>query len=127
MKKYIFFSVLIVALSFSLSAQNKADEPAGKGFSATSFESAEKINLTIFPNPATDYLKVTMQSSVQEDITIRLSDNIGNPVAIFPQRLDIGVNQFVLDLSSSKIRSGIYFLQIQTSSGIKAKKLIINK
>lgn len=83
--------------------------------------------ISIYPNPASSYTKVVINSPVYSKATIRLSDNIGNQVFAGEEEVNPGVNPITLELNSPKIRSGIYFLKIETSSGKYTRKLIINK
>ncbi|MBK7211975.1 MAG: T9SS type A sorting domain-containing protein [Bacteroidales bacterium] len=84
-------------------------------------------SFNVFPNPATSYTKVNLVSQQQGLVRIVLSDNIGNQVLETEEGVSVGSNQITLDLSSGRIKSGIYFLQVYTSSQTYARKLIIRK
>lgn len=94
----------------------------------TGLEAAAPVqSFNVFPNPASNYTKVTLNGQQQGMVKIRLSDNIGNQVLESEEELTPGSNQFTLDLSSGRIKSGIYFIQVRTSSQTYSRKLIIRK
>jgi len=78
--------------------------------------SNEKIN--VFPNPAKDILNI---SSNEELKSITLYNNVGQEVYFntnIQNNLSININKF---------ECGIYFLKVETNSGVKTQKISIAK
>ena len=74
-----------------------------------------EASTTVYPNPVQDYLQVNSLSNASYSLF-----SVGNPVQ--NSLLQEGVN--TLDLSN--LKSGVYFLEIKTTSGTIVKKLLNN-
>ncbi len=84
-------------------------------------------SLDLFPNPAvqTTNLKLVLENAVNADITIsditgRVVKNVANNVPF-----TAGVNNYAI--GTSELRSGLYFVNIQTENGKSVQKLNIIK
>ena len=91
---------------------------------------SRKVQLKVFPNPATDYSTITVNSDEYfEDISIQIYNLQGMLIRnIYSGKLLKGQNQFNWDLKSSnskKVSSGIYFGSIQTNSFAKNIMMIV--
>lgn len=87
----------------------------------------QTAGITVYPNPASTYLRINLFSSRDDVAKITLSDNIGNQVLDLSKEITYGSNQVMLDLDSGRIRSGMYFLRVKTTSGDSTRKVIIRK
>ncbi len=108
------------------SSTNFTANPDQSRHDASGFHETD-ISLSLYPNPASDYVKLTVIASVAEEATIQLRDNIGNKVLDLTVGLNPGQNQVTIDLNSPKIKSGMHFLKLETLSGVYTKKLIVKK
>ncbi|SFE84438.1 SpoIID/LytB domain protein/Por secretion system C-terminal sorting domain-containing protein [Chitinophaga sp. CF118] len=86
-----------------------------------------KVNLTIFPNPASgDVVRVryTLAASARPAIVL-ISDNSGKILQRKPVQLQHGVTQFTLDISS--LKNGIYIVTIKPNLSVvsESKKLVV--
>jgi hypothetical protein len=95
----------------------------------TGIESKEQLAniVSVYPNPASTYLDISITSQKGERGRIMLIDNIGNQVIERFEEISAGSNHIILDLDSNRIHSGMYFLQVQTTEGTMVRKIIIRK
>ena len=85
-------------------------------------------NIITFPQPATDYIQIELQTSDnQADTNFELIDLTGKIVQVFAsQNLLEGKNEITFDLNNS-IPNGIYFLRISSEKGNQSHKIVIGK
>ena len=113
-----------VFMAAAQSSDNEFESPIVRDF----IEQTDiQFSMNVYPNPSSSFLRINLESPAREMARIILSDNIGNPVITLSEPVAEGHNQLTIDLTSDKIRSGIYFLLVQTSSGNLAKKLVVKK
>jgi hypothetical protein len=84
--------------------------------SVTSFANQ---NISIFPNPASDFIQIQFQSSV-ENTRIELLDLSGRVVRSINTR-----NEQNMVLSVSDLSSGLYMISIQSANGIVSKPVMV--
>lgn len=106
---------------WSVDASNCAGTATGSIFSFTTSDNLglndnKFHNLKMFPNPASDYLNFTTNSS--ENIDIHIFDMLGKSV-LYLENVRNSVN-------ISRLKPGVYFVQIASGSVKSTKKLIIN-
>jgi hypothetical protein len=77
----------------------------------------QKLEIDYAPNPATDYIFVSVKENMVKDLSVALSDIEGRIVHTYP--LSIGTQS--LQFSTATIANGLYFLQV-----IDAQKKIIH-
>ncbi|MDB4089045.1 T9SS type A sorting domain-containing protein [Flavobacteriales bacterium] len=87
----------------------------------------EKIidyNVTLFPNPTNDILNVRVltQTSVNDNVTISLIDALGRTVNTIGDKFIGKSAQFSMNVS--ELKNGIYFVRIQSESGIITKSFV---
>lgn len=82
-------------------------------------------NLSVYPNPVVDLLKISFKSGQKSKAVISLFNNIGKQV--FVQESDVvpGNNLFSIDMRNKSIEPGIYFVQIVVQSEVLTRKLIV--
>jgi len=81
------------------------------------FES--KVNLTVYPNPATDYVKLDLEEAI-DNANIQLLDLTGRVIKSMDASKQINLRMDVSDLNE-----GIYLLNIISGSKNAAKKIQI--
>jgi hypothetical protein len=79
--------------------------------------------ITVYPNPANDFVNIDFNEFDRKYDQIKLLDILGK--CIFSS--NVSDQQKTLCLPLTNLREGIYILQIQSGSGILNKKLIVSK
>lgn len=85
-------------------------------------ENQERGSISVFPNPAIDFVNVTVDEKyLEEDVTLKISDFVGREV--YAEL----ISQPEKKISISKFNPGIYFIEITDDEGrfISTEKLII--
>ncbi len=129
--KKIFLLSIIFATLLSVHAQsinNVADNQFNKNSLSSTFVSSKDNfidNLSVYPNPVVDLLKISFKSGYKSIATISFFNNIGKQV--FVQESDVvpGNNLFSIDMRNKSIEPGIYFVQIAVQSEVLTRKLIV--
>jgi hypothetical protein len=82
-------------------------------------------NITVYPNPVVDELRISFKSSQQGNAGVALFNNIGK--LVYKQESDIvpGNNIILIDIRSKSIEPGVYFIQIQVDNQNFTRKLIV--
>lgn len=110
------------------SINNVADNQFNKNSLSSTFVSSRDNfidNLSVYPNPVVDLLKISFKSGYKSIATISFFNNIGKQV--FVQESDVvpGNNLFSIDMRNKSIEPGIYFVQIAVQSEVLTRKLIV--
>ncbi|MBK9399683.1 MAG: T9SS type A sorting domain-containing protein [Bacteroidetes bacterium] len=83
----------------------------------------EKSDLTIFPNPATDYFKVSLNASRNESYSLKLVDATGK---VFFQQSGLPDEVMgELTIATDKIPAGIYFVEYYSNDILERCKVMI--
>jgi len=89
---------------------------------ATDAFSLAKANLSIYPNPASDFIAIQTQM-VENDMTVELIDSLGKVVT--SGKILQGSTLSILDTAT--VTSGVYFVKVSDSNNSKSFKIIISK
>lgn len=91
----------------------------------TSTQDLELIGLqfNIFPNPAGDYINISLQNEATEEGVLSLYNMNGQ--TLVEQKVNINQSVQVIPMSVEAIAAGFYFVKVQTNEGIAVKKIII--
>jgi len=121
----IFVTVVSVnAQTFRTSSENQLYK---NSLSTSSVSSTDNFidNLSVYPNPVVDILKISFKSGQKSKAVILLFNNIGKQV--FTQESDVvpGSNLFSIDVRNKSIEPGIYFVQIVVENEVLTRKLIV--
>jgi len=83
-------------------------------------------NITIFPNPAHDFISVVFSGDVDETTsTLELTDVLGN--SVMRESIRLTENNRMKILNTSDLSRGIYLIHVKSSAGTSlAQKIIIN-
>jgi hypothetical protein len=84
-----------------------------------SIEELEEINVSVFPNPAVDVVRINAEEMVE---SVRVMDNMGKIVF---QNQNVNSSSFALDAAAWS--NGVYHIQIQTSNTIVDRSLVVKK
>ncbi len=80
--------------------------------------------LEVYPNPATEELKVLFSNSVKQNITICFSEPGGKIVAM-PYSENTLPGKHIIPLSCGMLKPGIYYLRLKTTSENIVRKIVI--
>jgi hypothetical protein len=88
---------------------------------AVSVQTKDKIDskCSIYPNPATSYITLELNQSVNSDLTINIYNLLGEPI-----RTEV-IKQNRQPINISDLKSGIYVVEIKSKDWIETQKLII--
>lgn len=87
---------------------------------------AEKdIELKIFPNPTSDNININYFSQENDNMSIVITDVVGNIILSESYQLNEGENNINLQLKS--VSNGIYFLNLDSKDFSKKEKIVIEK
>ena len=85
----------------------------------TNVNDLDKFQLTVFPNPASDFVSIKGLSQAQKQIRVRLMDVSGNFLRTI--NTDLGNTFDISDLSK-----GIYFLEVTLGNEIQTVRIVKN-
>lgn len=77
----------------------------------------------VFPNPANDYVNITIQNKTNESATVSILDMTGKVIGIKTFELNNGASQ--LTVNTSETPAGVYFVQVVMGDQVARKKIII--
>ncbi len=81
--------------------------------------------VSISPNPAKDFVKISVDVNQAKNTEIKIYDVSGKLVYHKNVKMNNGSNEFTLDLSS--LKTGFYTVDILNEGSVKTRKLIITK
>lgn len=81
--------------------------------------------ITIYPNPANDFVNINLQNLIPVPITINIYDMVGNLVAT--QTTENAETNYSTQLSTINFASGMYILQVEQSGYKQIEQIIISK
>jgi hypothetical protein len=76
----------------------------------------EENKISIYPNPAKDYLSIQFNTNLDSNYTIKIYNNVGQLVRTEKQNS----NTSETTLSISDLSSGLYFIKFEDSFGFNA-------
>jgi hypothetical protein len=79
-------------------------------------------SLTIYPNPATNELKINIDSKFKGKLQIRLTDVLGREVKNQTHEKVFTQEEIKVDLS--ELNKGIYFIEIEDGKGKQVRKIV---
>lgn len=88
---------------------------------STPKETLEQVS--IYPNPAQNFLHVDLTQSAEHINQIRILNSMGQMIAM----QNISNNESFITIPLEQYANGIYFVQLFSETGISTKKIIINK
>jgi len=88
--------------------------------------SSNENKLIIYPNPATSYLSIELNSDTRQQINIIIFDNVGRQQISKNVLAETG-NNYISIPDVSNLPSGIYIIKVNTSSKMLIDKFIVEK
>ena len=80
-------------------------------------------NLSIFPNPTEALINIKFSIENNQNVTLRLFNNIGE--VLYEDNLQQFIGEYVKSINLEQYNKAIYFLEIETDDGVITKKLIL--
>lgn len=87
-------------------------------------ESTASPRLSVYPNPASNYLTLTYTSEENTTVNISVTNSLGQIVysSVYSGEALIGKNDWII--STESLEAGIYFITIETENGNQTVKFI---
>lgn len=82
-------------------------------------------NITVYPNPVVEELKISFRSNERGTAIVSLFNNIGRPVFKQDADVDAGNNLISIDVKSRLIEPGVYFVQLLVGNQTITRKIIV--
>ena len=82
-------------------------------------------NISIYPNPSDGVFTIQTGTSLQENVSVKVYDVIGNEVSNALFTTKVNNEEIILDMTSC--HKGMYFVKIITSNGTVTKKVELTK
>jgi hypothetical protein len=87
-------------------------------------EPKELTSFSIFPNPANAHVTVQFGLEAGTRYQLRLMNAIGQTINVLDDARAFGGLQY-FELDASQLTSGLYFVHLQTDTGLSTKKLVV--
>lgn len=133
-------SALVVFASGFLSPNVPTGLDAGPGFALIAvtsegttielplFNSVEKLNglpngLSVYPNPANDYLKIDLNSTTQSNYTVTITDINGK--IMYTEKLAALLSNNKATINVNALSQGMYFIQFSNNETSAIQKFIV--
>ncbi len=85
----------------------------------------ETIDMSIFPNPATDAVTVDLNlAEVSKSVNVQIVDISGKIVA---NNNFTNIKDSALNINTSALASGVYMINVFTDNGVKTERILIQK
>lgn len=82
-----------------------------------------KLNITVFPNPATDLIAIQINDLVREDMQVELLDLTGKIIS----KTQINKGQTIAYFNTEAIYEGVYIVKISNGSFSRSEQIILKK
>lgn len=82
-------------------------------------------NISIYPNPVMDLLKISFKCNKSSTVVISLFNTIGKQIYTQQTSAEPGSNLISIDIRNKAIDPGIYFIQCKADDEIYTRKLIV--
>lgn len=130
MKKILLLLAISLAI-FSATAQSSGNRGNNLQLKTSSLVSNAAStngileNITVYPNPVVDELKIAFRSNQRSLAVVTLFNNIGKQVLRQEAGIETGNNIISIDIRSKSIEPGIYFIQLFSENQTITRKLIV--
>lgn len=95
-------------------------------FIYTSIDEVSVNNISIYPNPFTQHFTVEYRNNIESNVSIVLYDHLGKEVHdLLNEQQSPGFYQ--LEMNKPGLKSGVYYIHIQSTEFVHTQKLILTK
>ena len=95
-------------------------DPTATNFSAEAFEA---MQITVFPNPASDLIAIQIGGLVENDLTVELLDITGKLI----RKTQINKGQTIAYFDVQTIYAGIYLVKVSSDQFARTSKIVVTK
>jgi len=81
------------------------------------------LSFNVFPNPAGDYIHVSLSNSTADEGTITLFNMNGQ--ALTQKAISLQNTTQIIPFNVNDLARGFYFVEVRTAEGVAMKKLIL--
>jgi hypothetical protein len=128
-KTFLLFSIFVSLLSATAQSPKYGSENQQfKATPATSYVTSTEAtieNISVYPNPVVDELRITFRISHRSQVLFSIFNNIGKQVYTEENIVDPGNNIISIDIRSKSIDPGVYFVQLKSDNQTFTRKLIV--
>jgi hypothetical protein len=91
----------------------------------STYQNSQEEKLSVYPNPASDQLKIDFLSDGNILLDIEVIDLTGKVVLKYEGRVNIEQDIFKAELDISSLQRGVYFVKLKQGERIYSKKLMV--
>ncbi|MBL7935138.1 MAG: T9SS type A sorting domain-containing protein [Bacteroidia bacterium] len=113
--------------SASVGADFSGPQFAGQVTGINSLTKITENSFVIYPNPANENTNIAFNISEANRVTVYVYDVLGNLVSNLSQENEFEKGNHTLNINTSHLSSGIYYISLDVNGAKETKKLIINK
>ncbi|MEN0005820.1 MAG: T9SS type A sorting domain-containing protein, partial [Bacteroidota bacterium] len=84
---------------------------------------AQTMAVSVFPNPATDYLNVAISAPEFQEVNISLTTADGKVLSTMIE--NVGGDNHIVPINVGQLAAGFYFVRVQTEKETIVEKIII--
>lgn len=85
-----------------------------------------KMAISVFPNPTSNKTSISFETALTGKVNITVYDMTGKLVTMLYSAIVEKGRQQKIDIATSKLQAGMYFINLQTPGGKTQQKLIVN-
>jgi hypothetical protein len=78
--------------------------------------------MTLYPNPATTYVNISFTEPIKTDITVVISDILGNKIETLKYSAGTAIN---IDLATLSLTKGLYLIKVEAGDQNFIKRLVV--
>ncbi|MBL7910203.1 MAG: Omp28-related outer membrane protein [Bacteroidia bacterium] len=91
----------------------------------TKYDASEEFSANVFPNPTSDKATLALLISKNEKVAVKMFNMLGSEVYNYSADLDKGIHN--IDLNTSNLTTGFYFVKVMVGNKVTTEKLTISK
>ena len=92
-------------------------------YNSTMIDESQLSSITVYPNPANDFIRIKSSEISQGQVIIRIIDNQGK--VVFNTKEGVNGNFFETSVDVSEFKSGLYDIQIVSDNSVVNTRVII--
>ena len=84
---------------------------------------SNELELTVYPNPASNLVTLSVTSINSERATIEIRDSLGKLISSSVMNVNAGLNTILIDVSN--LNSGVYHLSLLAKNQVVSESVVI--
>ncbi len=84
-------------------------------------------SFVVYPNPATQSTTISFDMAEKNNVSVNIYDILGNLVSVISHNNSFDKGNNVINVNTSDLSSGIYYISLDVNGSKETKKLVINK